>query len=288
MSDDHVFQVPVPGGQLAGGIWDTAGAPTVVALHGITATHRSWPVVARELSGIRVVAPDLRGRGRSNTLPGPWNLPQLADDVVAMMDALEIDRAPILGHSMGAFVAVWLAHRHPDRVESLSLIDGGLPLPRSENDDPQALLGPAAKRLSMTFDSRAAYREFWRAHPAFAADWSADVEAYVDYDLDGDEPLLRPSTRLDAVAQNITELNGDGGYLAALTGLTLPIDFLRAPRGLLDEPDALYSPVVVSEFAALIPSLTVHAIDDVNHYTIILSEHGAAQVAAIVQDRILR
>ncbi|GAB3123919.1 alpha/beta fold hydrolase [Glaciibacter psychrotolerans] len=286
MTDARAFRVPVTGGMLAGGIWDPAGSPTVVAIHGITATHLSWPFVARALNGIRVVAPDLRGRGRSNTLPGPWNLPRLADDVVAMMDAREIERAPILGHSMGAFVGVWLAHRHPDRVSSLTLIDGGLPIPRAAGGDPLALLGPAADRLRQTFATRAAYREFWKAHPAFAGDWSADVEAYVDYDLDGEEPLLTAATPIEAVAENIMELNGDGGYREALTALSLPIDFLWAPRGLLNEPTALYSPVIVSEYASLIPSLTVHAIDDVNHYTSIMSEHGASQVAAIVTARI--
>lgn len=49
----------------------------------------------------------------------------------------------------------------------------------------EAVLGPALARLSMTFDSVEAYRDFWRAHPAFAAPdaWTDDVLAYFDYDL---------------------------------------------------------------------------------------------------------
>lgn len=283
---DHTFSVPVAGGALVGGIWDTAGSPSVVAIHGITASHRSWPIVARRLDGIRVVAPDLRGRGRSNALPGPWGLRRLADDVAAMMDALQIERAPIVGHSMGAFVAVRLAHQHPDRVESLVLIDGGLPIERAADADPQAMLGPAAERLARTFTSRAEYRDFWRAHPAFAGAWSPDVQEYVDYDLDGEEPLLRASTRFEAMAENVRELDGSGGYVEALTALTLPIDFVRAPRGLLDEPTALYSQIVVSEYASRLPNLTVHQVDNVNHYTIIMSEQGAADVAEIVRHRL--
>jgi pimeloyl-ACP methyl ester carboxylesterase len=282
----QAFSVPVVGGMLAGGSWNSAGAPTLVAIHGITASHRSWPVVARRLDGIRVVAPDLRGRGRSNALPGPWGLRRLADDVAAMMDALDIERAPVIGHSMGAFVAVCLAHRHPDRVDSLVMVDGGLPIERPADVDPEALLGPAAERLSRTFASRAGYQEFWRAHPAFTDAWTPDVAEYVDYDLEGKEPQLRSATRLEAMAENVRELDGTGGYTQALTGLTLPIDFVRAPRGLLNEPTALYGQGVVSEYASLMPNLTVHQVDSVNHYTIIMSEHGAAEVADIVRHRL--
>lgn len=284
--NEQAFSVPVAGGILAGGIWDTAGNPTVVAIHGITASHRSWPLVARSLDGIRLVAPDLRGRGRSNALPGPWALRRLADDVAAMMDALEIERAPILGHSMGAFVAVCLAHQHPDRVESLVMVDGGLPIERAADADPQAMLGPAAERLARTFASRDEYRDFWRAHPAFEDAWSNDVAEYVDYDLEGEEPLLRASTRFEAMAENVLELDGSGGYAEALAELTVPIEFVRAPRGLLNEPTALYSPTVVSDFASLLPNLTVHQVDNVNHYTIIMSEQGAAEVADIVRHRL--
>ncbi|GAA3894083.1 hypothetical protein GCM10022381_39670 [Leifsonia kafniensis] len=283
---NQAFSVPVVGGMLSGGSWDRAGTPTLVAIHGITASHRSWPVVARQLDGIRVVAPDLRGRGRSNSLPGPWGLRRLADDVAAMMDALEIERAPLLGHSMGAFVAVCLAHQHPDRVESVVMVDGGLPIERPAGVEPEAMLGPAAERLSRTFASRAGYQEFWRAHPAFTDAWTIDVAEYVDYDLEGEEPLLRASTRFEAMAENVRELDGSGGYAEALTGLTLPIDFVRAPRGLLNEPIALYGQAVVSEYASRMPNLTVHQVDNVNHYTIIMSERGAAEVAAIVRHRL--
>ena len=70
---------------------------------------------------------------------------------------------------MGAFVAVLLAARAPDRVSDLILIDGGVPLRLPANVTREAIsldvLGPAAARLSMTFADHGAYRDFWRAHP---------------------------------------------------------------------------------------------------------------------------
>jgi lipase len=282
------FDAPVAGGLLHGGIWNpgaVAGTP-VLAIHGITASHLSWPYLARQVDGARVIAPDLRGRGRSNALPGPYGLPRQADDLAAALDSLGVDRVVAVGHSMGAFVAVWFAHHHPDRISSLVLVDGGLPIPRPDNDDPALILGPAAERLGQTFPSRGAYREFWRMHPAFAGAWTAELEAYVDYDLDGDEPRLRPSTRVAAMAENVMQLDGSGGYTEALTGLALPIDFFRAPRGLQDEPDGLYRPAAVAGWAERMPTLTTHEVGDVNHYTIVMSEHGVGRVASIVRTRL--
>jgi lipase len=105
--------------------------------------------------------------------------------------------------------------------------------------DPAGILGPAADRLSRTFRSRAEYESFWKAHPAFENDWSAEIAEYVAYDLDGEAPHLKPSTAIAAMAENVLQLDGSNGYAEALAGLTLPIDFLRAPRGLLnDEGDS--------------------------------------------------
>ena len=66
------FEVPVAGGSLHVGRWGS-GPKMVVAAHGITGNHRSWQSVARALDpSISLIAPDLRGRGLSNTLPEPF------------------------------------------------------------------------------------------------------------------------------------------------------------------------------------------------------------------------
>ena len=100
----------------------------VLAIHGVTANHRCWSLLAALLPGVRIVAPDLRGRGRSSELPGPWGRAVHADDVAALIRAVGSDPVVVVGHSMGAFVAVALAERHPELVERVWLVDGGLPL----------------------------------------------------------------------------------------------------------------------------------------------------------------
>ena len=72
--------------------------------------------------------------------------------------------------------------------------------------------------------------------------------------------------------------------LKALDELTVDAVVLRAPRGLLDEPAALYAPGYLDDWAAKLPSLRVREVPDVNHYTIVMGEAGAAAVAESVRE----
>jgi 3-oxoadipate enol-lactonase len=69
----------------------------------------------------RCIALDNRGSGRSGKPPGPYTLEQMADDAVAVLDAEGVERAHVLGHSMGSYVVQVMAVQHPDRLRSLTL-----------------------------------------------------------------------------------------------------------------------------------------------------------------------
>lgn len=283
------FTISVDGGQLAVGCWPgPVGSPTVVAAHGITANHTSFDLVARELaSEMTVVAPDLRGRGRSNEIVGPFGIRAHADDVVALLDHLGVEDATILGHSMGAWVATSTAVRHPDRVRSLVLVDGGIALPLPDGLDVdtvlQSVLGPSMARLAMTFADSAAYREFWQQHPAVGgAYWSELVEAYVDYDLVGAPPDCRSSVSIDAVRGDATEQLTDPLVRDAINAVACPVRLLLAPRGLLDG-DPLYPADALDAVRDRWPTVVEETIvADTNHFTIVLGS-GARAVAAAVR-----
>ena len=283
-------EIPVRGGTLHTAIWgpEDPAAPTILAVHGVTASHKAWPKLAEALPEVRIIAPDLRGRGRSNDLPAPYGMPSHAEDLAAVLAALTSGPVVVVGHSMGGFVSVVLANLYPERVRSLVLVDGGLPLqvPAELSDDQivAAVLGPAAERLNATFPSRDAYRSYWKQHPAFSADWSPAVEEYVDYDLTGEEPVLRPATRYQAMADDTAELRRGPSLLKALDELTVDTLALRAPRGLLDEPAGLYAPGYLDSWAEKLPALKVREVPDVNHYTIIMGGAGATAVAAAVRE----
>ncbi|GAA3627049.1 hypothetical protein GCM10022236_31680 [Microlunatus ginsengisoli] len=284
------FTVPVDGGELTVGGWGPPGAPTVVLIHGITSNHLSLAVVAEALPEFRVLAPDLRGRGRSSVLPGPWGMARHAADVIALIENAPIDNAgPVVlaGHSMGGFVVTEVARTRPDLVRGVVLIDGGLPLVLPAGLDLATVaeqgLGPAMARLRRTFPSRSAYREFWRPHPALDPAWGTAIETYLDYDLVGDEPELRSSVVAESALQDLADefVRPDGGGLfGAFAG---PARLLLVDRGLMNEPPGLYPPAERERWAAAEPGLVMETVPDLNHYTLVLRPDGVARVAAAVR-----
>lgn len=94
----------------------------ILALHGGLADHRASLAYAGPLAaGYRLITPDLRGAGRSRDA-GPLRWDQLADDLVAWLDHLELERAVVAGVSAGSGVALCFGLRHPDRTAGLVLI----------------------------------------------------------------------------------------------------------------------------------------------------------------------
>lgn len=99
-----------------------SGAPLVL-LHGFPFSSAVWSEVAGPLGGLaKVVAPDLRGHGRSDKPQGPYTMEVLAQDVLALADALGFSRFALGGHSMGGYVAFRVAARAPDRLAGLVLV----------------------------------------------------------------------------------------------------------------------------------------------------------------------
>jgi 3-oxoadipate enol-lactonase len=96
------------------------GAPAVV-LTGSLGTRRSmWDPQAQALARrFRVVSCDLRGHGDSPVPPGPYSIPELGGDLVALLDRLEIERAHLCGLSIGGMISLWVAAHAPERVERL-------------------------------------------------------------------------------------------------------------------------------------------------------------------------
>jgi pimeloyl-ACP methyl ester carboxylesterase len=257
------IDVPVSGGDLRVVTWPGDG-PVVIAVHGITANALTWSAVARALAGrVRLVAPDLRGRAGSAHLPAPYGMAAHAADMIAIADHLGASRVVLAGHSMGGFVVDEVAARHPERVSAGLLIDGGVPLAVPDGVDVDtallATIGPAMRRLSMTFPSADDYLAFFRGNPALGRYWSTDIEDYVRRDYTG----TGSSCNIDAIRADARDM------LTAPAPVAFPL--LWAPRGLQDEDRGMYDKSQLTEAdAELVP--------DVNHYTILLGD-GAQRVA---------
>lgn len=98
------------------------GGDPLVLLSGQANSHEWWEDVREDFHAARTtVTLDYRGTGRSGESPGTYSTRQFADDVVAVLDDLGVDRADVYGTSMGGRVAQWVAAAHPSRVRSLVL-----------------------------------------------------------------------------------------------------------------------------------------------------------------------
>ena len=101
---------------------NATGVP-VVMLHGITDSWKSFaPVLPYLPESVRAIVPSLRGHGGSDRPARDYTMRSMAADVVALLDALHVPAATVVGHSMGAAVAMRLAADHAGRVRGLMLI----------------------------------------------------------------------------------------------------------------------------------------------------------------------
>ena len=267
------------------------GPELVVAVHGITASAMTWPPLARRLSTKwTLVAPDLRGRGAAAGLPGPYGLRRHVEDLCSLVRTLASPSPAVLvGHSMGAFIALLAAAAEPALFRRLVLVDGGLPFPSppegvNVDDVLAATLGPAIERLSTTFASEHAYLDFFRAHPALSADWTDDIAAYARYDLAGPPGQMRSRVVGDAVRQDgrdVLVLAAD--YLAAWEALRVPTVLLRAPLGMFGQAPGLLTDAIVADAGRRRPDIAIETVADANHYTIVLTDRFAARIAQHVE-----
>jgi pimeloyl-ACP methyl ester carboxylesterase len=260
------------------------GPKLILAAHGITASAMSFRTIGRYLpADWSLIALDLRGRGGSNTLPGPFGMSAHASDISAAAETLG---TPIVltGQSMGAYAALRAAVQRPELFSKVVLIDGGLPLPVPGDMDPDEILkltiGPAVARLSQEFASDTAYLDFFKAHPALSGEWNDDMEQYVRYDIAGEPEAVRSKVSGQAVSADGRDLLVNAASFGDdLKNLTVPTTLFYAPKGMFGaEPGMLPEPLV-QHWAAQAPALTVELIDETNHYTILMTDRPAKLIA---------
>jgi pimeloyl-ACP methyl ester carboxylesterase len=292
------FDVPVAGGNLhvacSGAPPDEADA-VVLALHGLTSSLMIWRTVAREFSRrtrVCFLAPDLRGRGRSAALAAPFGFDAHLADLLAVLDYFSIPRAVVAGHSMGAYLAAYLAAWHPDRAAAVVLADAGLPFRHVPKGDPTDVIelafGPAIGRMRMTFSSVEEYVARWRAHPAFAPAfqpgflraWDEDVEAFARYEVAGEPGAVRCVVSEPAVFADSEEMLLDESTRTALDLVRAPILLLRASRGVNGYDLPLIAHHQLLRLATTHPDAYVQEVWGANHYTLVLGPTlGSRRVA---------
>jgi pimeloyl-ACP methyl ester carboxylesterase len=105
-----------------------SGASPVLLLHAWGESRGSFNRLIPGLKGFRIYAPDLRGQGEADKPPGGYSLAEQAEDAAAILDALTVPRAAVVGSSSGGYVAQQLAVDHPEKVAALVLVGAPLSL----------------------------------------------------------------------------------------------------------------------------------------------------------------
>ena len=263
------------------------GTPVAFGVHGITANAWSWSAVARHLDGrLGLVAIDLRGRGASNAAPGPYGIRQHGDDLVAVIDRLSAAPAVVAGHSMGTYVALAAAERHPAAIDGLVLVDGGIALPFPDGMSPQqaldALIGPAIERLQKVWADRVSYGEWWARHPAFVDELTPEMARYGLSDLVECEGGFRSNVDEAAVRFDGEELLTDHEMRTLFDRRRQPVTIVRAETGIMAVPP----PLLPTELIDRYPQHDWRTVAGSNHYTVLIGEAGAAAVAQALLDAV--
>ncbi|MEJ0047772.1 MAG: alpha/beta hydrolase [Rhodospirillales bacterium] len=122
--------------------------PTVVFIHGAGNDHAVWALQSRYFAyhGRNLLAVDLPGHGRSHGLPLA-GIAEMADWIMALLEAAGVARAALVGHSMGSLISLNAAARFPDRIEKIALIGTVVPMQVSP-----ALLETSEKKEHDAFD----------------------------------------------------------------------------------------------------------------------------------------
>jgi 3-oxoadipate enol-lactonase len=145
---------------------DHGRGPAVVLLHGFTLDSRMWEGQTGYFQKYRVIAPDMRFHGRSAAPEdSAFDLAESAADVRALLDHLEIDRAHLVGLSMGASYALETALRHPDRVLSLTLASAAV---QGIKTPPEAMAAFMKGVQAYPSEGAEGFRRAWLADPLFA------------------------------------------------------------------------------------------------------------------------
>ena len=253
-----------------------AKGPAIVCIHGLTANHTCWASVADVLSPAhRLIAYDLRGRGESDKPDKGYSLAVHGDDLEGLLDHFGLEKAVLIGHSLGAHIAVRFAATRPQRVAKLVLVDGGLDVRHEVIES----LRPAINRLGVEFPSLDMFMGFVRALPMFEGRWNDYLERYFRYDVEElPAGTVRAKAARLAIEEEIANLERERLWVDHHQ-IKAPTLIFRAPDGLLTPTDCLMTQEEAEAMAHAIPRSKLVVVPGTNHYTVLLGQHPKVKTA---------
>ncbi|MBE9536030.1 MAG: alpha/beta fold hydrolase [Proteobacteria bacterium] len=225
------------------------GSP-VLLIHGFPLCNKMWSPQIKALTraGFRVIAPDLRGFGGSDAGYAPFSIDLLSDDIIALMDHLEIEKAVIGGMSMGGYILLNLLDRYMDRISAAVFI-----VTRSAADD-----GPGKERRTALADAAMSGRQSVVAEAFESVLFGPHVKE--------DNPKLickvrqwMDMTSPEALSEGLRGMRDRPDYRPDLGRFNIPALVIGG------EKDICISPEFSKDIAAGLPDSRLHIMEGVGH-----------------------
>ncbi len=233
-----------------------SGLPLLL-LHAFPLDHSMWSRQTSLADHLRIIAPDLRGFGASADV-GPESIAQLADDAVALLDALHVGRpAAVCGVSMGGYVAQHIAARHPDRVAALVLVDTKLEADTPETRAARVDLSAKVGRLGLSILADAMI-------PRLMAPVAANADAKTTARHRDNEADLRRMI----IGQRVGTIQAALAALGDRPDMSEPMRHVRAPTLLVvGADDQLTPPECLEAAEKIIPDARLLIVPRAGHLT---------------------
>jgi pimeloyl-ACP methyl ester carboxylesterase len=259
--------------------WGERGTP-IVAIHGLTANASCFQAFADKLSDDhQLYAYDLRGRGDSDKPAKGYSVPIHAADLADLIDALGLERPVLIGHSLGALIALYFSTHYPDKLSKLVLVDAGAPLPWSTPEEQPAWLTASINRLGTAVPSFEEYTQRLKLAPFLGPYWNEYFDLYFEHDVrrnsDGSVASKCYREGILEEGQRYNEARPEAQWV----NVQVPTLLLRAGQGMFLDNDQLLLVEAAAAAQREIENCQYVNFPTLNHYTILFGvENGPVEV----------
>jgi pimeloyl-ACP methyl ester carboxylesterase len=258
--------------------WGEQGAP-IIGIHGLTGNAFCFQAFADKLAvDYQFYAYDLRGRGDSDKPAEGYSVPFHAADLAKLIDELGLERPILVGHSLGALIALYFAAHYPEKLSRLVLIDAGAPLPWSTPEEQPAWLNASISRLGTSVPSFEEFTQRLKAAPFLGPYWNEYFNVYFEHDVrhNSDGSVASKCYREGILEEGMhySEARPEEQW----ANVQAPTLLLRAGQGLFADNDQLLSVEAAAAAQVGIKNCRYINFPTLNHYTIIFGiEDGPAE-----------
>jgi 3-oxoadipate enol-lactonase len=222
--------------------------PAVMLVHGLSGNHQLWDrTVPALVDRYRAIAVDLRGHGQSDKPPGPYSVPGFAADLAVLLDQLAIERAVLVGLSMGGGVVQTFALSYPERVRALVLVS-------TSSDFP-----PETRARFHEWAARAEREGMAALAEVLVASWVAPAFRARDPAEFARQVRITAANAPHAFAA-AARANAQRDWTAQLPRITCPVLFVG---GELDGATPQRAAAIYRQY---LPDVEIHLLPDVGHY----------------------